>query len=250
MAVGFGTTSGSGSTDRIRSAVTGNSTIRSYAGFLRFNALTNNMRMFDKNASFLFYSSLSVGRWIFEADWTTANGQWYTTSPVSTGTWYHIGVVYDSSSTANDPTIYVNGSSVTVTELTTPSGTLVTNSSAIDWGNRNDSARVLDGMLHSCAVWDGALSAEDFAALADGASPALIRPDILASHLEMTNTATGGLDPWAGPATVTGTANQAHSKGIIRRSAQILQFPPAPAVTFNAALVRGSNIVLGSGGAL
>lgn len=53
----------------------------------------------------------------------TTNGTWTGTANLTVGTWYHVAVSYDRSSTANDPVIYLNGSSVGISETSTPAGT-------------------------------------------------------------------------------------------------------------------------------
>ena len=45
-----------------------------------------------------------------------------TSREVNIGSWVHVSVVYDSSSTTNNATFYVNGSSVGVTETSSPTG--------------------------------------------------------------------------------------------------------------------------------
>ena len=47
---------------------------------------------------------------------------WKTNSTYAINNWYHVVITYNSSGIAFDPTIYVNGSSVAITETGTPSG--------------------------------------------------------------------------------------------------------------------------------
>jgi hypothetical protein len=56
---------------------------------------------------------------------TPTDGEWRTTNVVlpSTDTWYHVVITYDNTTDTADPIIYVDGASVAVTELGTPSGT-------------------------------------------------------------------------------------------------------------------------------
>lgn len=93
--------------------------------------------------------------------WSGATGKWESPSlTVGTlNTWYHVLVAYNSSATTNDPLIYVNGVSQTVTETTTPSGTIT-----------NDSLKVLKigsiaGKLKDARIYNGA-SVSDVGALA------------------------------------------------------------------------------------
>jgi hypothetical protein len=87
-------------------------------------------------------------RWV--QTYTGNDGQWITTGTPLGGAgardrWIHLAVTYDASSIANDPKIYITGSSWGLTEEITPSGNLasdanvkfvVGNSSRIDnpWG--------------------------------------------------------------------------------------------------------------------
>ncbi len=49
---------------------------------------------------------------------TVDEGQWDFT--IAAGVWQHIVLVYDNGAAANNPTVYVNGVSVSVTEITMP----------------------------------------------------------------------------------------------------------------------------------
>ncbi len=69
------------------------------------------------------------GKMRFVAGRNTTDGQWVTTNANLTGSlsadrWLHICVTYDGSSTANDPKIYITGSSVVLTEESTPAGAM------------------------------------------------------------------------------------------------------------------------------
>lgn len=56
--------------------------------------------------------------------WSGNNGIWDVLSlTLNAGTWYHLAVTYDKSLTTNDPIMYVNGTSRTVTEILAPTGT-------------------------------------------------------------------------------------------------------------------------------
>ena len=49
-------------------------------------------------------------------------GRWTTTArEITLNTWTHFAVVYDDDSTSNNPVIYINGVSVTLTEVNTTS---------------------------------------------------------------------------------------------------------------------------------
>lgn len=66
---------------------------------------------------------------------------------------------YDSSSTSNIPTVYVNGAQTAVTTLVTPSGTPTTNTDPFLIGNRGiDLLREWDGLLADFLIFDRLLT--------------------------------------------------------------------------------------------
>ncbi len=63
----------------------------------------------------------------FLASWTSGPGVWRpTTGFLTINTMFLVGFTYDGSSSANNAIAYVNGSSVSVTRIATPSGTFKT----------------------------------------------------------------------------------------------------------------------------
>lgn len=59
----------------------------------------------------------------FLANWSTAPGVWRpTTGFLTVDTLFHIGITYDGGNTANNAIFYINGVSVGITELSSPSG--------------------------------------------------------------------------------------------------------------------------------
>lgn len=96
-------------------------------------------------------------------------GHWRTDRNLSLNTWYHFTAVYDADSATNDPVFYINGSSVAVTELTTPSGTRQSDATAdLFFGNRSDFAADMDGYLDDVQVYDNTLSAAQVLAIYNG----------------------------------------------------------------------------------
>lgn len=66
---------------------------------------------------------------ILWSDAHTSFGQWMAPSgSLSVGSWQHLCVTIDRSSTANDPIIYVNAIPLSLTETYTPSGAIVNDS--------------------------------------------------------------------------------------------------------------------------
>ena len=61
---------------------------------------------------------------VFTFEFNSGHGKWRApSSSISLNTWQHVAVSYNNASTANNPKLYINGVSVTVTETSTPSGT-------------------------------------------------------------------------------------------------------------------------------
>lgn len=101
--------------------------------------------------------------------WTT-NGSW-STPTLSTGSWVHYLVTYDGSLTTNNPVIYYNGSSQTVTLITAPTGTLTTTASDLNLGNRAAGDRCFAGSICEAAFWNRILTSAEINNLANKKSP-------------------------------------------------------------------------------
>lgn len=105
----------------------------------------------------------------FYAEFTGGVANWGTTSNVvTTGTIHTIIVTYNSSSATNDPTIYVDGSAMTLGYDNNKSGTYVSDSGAnLYLGNTGVSSdRCLDGQIYEVALWNTVISAQNIAQLA------------------------------------------------------------------------------------
>ena len=101
----------------------------------------------------------------FTVDFSSTDGVWRSAVNIGLNESHHIAVVYDSSSTTNNPILYVNGSAVTFTETSTPVGTRVSDAgTGLTIGNRAASDRTLDGHLQEVALYDHALTAARVAA--------------------------------------------------------------------------------------
>jgi hypothetical protein len=228
VALGFGSTHGAGTTDRVHTTLTAHSILRTYAFWLYFSGGGGGGfgRVFDKltgatQAEALFHQGGPILRYLRQ--WTSA-GTWSANAP-SVNTWTHVVITYDAGSTANDAAFFYNGVSQGVSELNTPSGSLVNNSDVYVLGNRGAADVNWDGRLAEWAVWDAILGTAEISALANGYSPLLIRPDVLADYVPMTRSPNSVM---LGASTVTGTAVQPNEFRVVRPSAQVLQFPPPP----------------------
>ncbi len=115
--------------------------------------------LYGSNQSILFQYGFSghIGNWV-----TPANS-------ISLNTWQHVAVVYDNSSDANDPTLYINGVAQTVTEIDTPSGTPSSDAALnLTLGNYSlDTSRTFDGLLDDVRIYDRMLDAAEIAELAN-----------------------------------------------------------------------------------
>jgi hypothetical protein len=125
-----------------------------------------------------FVLELYDGRVAFIKAFSSTSGWWQTnTSPFSTGQWAHVVVTYDATSTANDPVIYINGSSVTVNEIATPAGTSLEQPSAVlDIGNQVNPLTglyqgALDGKIFDARIYNRILTAAEVTTLYNAGVP-------------------------------------------------------------------------------
>jgi len=219
MARGFGSTFGAGSTDKISSSysTTASAQISQCAWFWVNGAggASSGMLM-DFMGSALAATGLEMnggaGSMKFTVPFATTTGVFTWTAP-STGAWHHIVLTYDGSSTANKPTVYIDGSSVSVTVSTTPAGSLNVGGSGLI-GNSNSGGHNWDGKIAETGYWNGSLlAASEAAALARGIAPLFVRRAALSLYLPLLGVSSG--EPDWGPAhatqTITGTANQSHA---------------------------------------
>jgi Domain of unknown function (DUF4347)/Concanavalin A-like lectin/glucanases superfamily/Bacterial Ig domain/Domain of unknown function (DUF2341)/Cadherin domain len=134
-------------------------------------------RIADKASSTFSGSSLGNG-WalqvngtngslIFEQGHSTGTGEWRTAAgTISLNVWQHITVTYDSSSTSNNPRIFINGVEVAVTETKTPTGT-ADSDAALDLkiGNYSMSPdRTFDGAIDEFQLHNIALTPDQILA--------------------------------------------------------------------------------------
>ena len=178
MARGFGTTKGSATTDKIQfvtyAAINSLATI-SWSIWANRNGGASNDRLWEKGSAIAYYAT---GASLYRFDhfgWTTP-GNWSWADSPGTGAWYHLVITYDTGSTSNDPIVYINGSSVTVTRVLGPTGTFTPDTFDGFIGNRTTGDRGFDGMLAEHAIFDRILTAGEAVALWRGYSPILMNP--------------------------------------------------------------------------
>lgn len=105
--------------------------------------------------------------------WSTSDSgrsSWSIAKP-STGSWHHLLITYDGSSSSNDPIFYINGNVESSTERVAPSGTITAPSTALYVGSENGSGQFHDGRLAEFAIWNRVLTAGEASALGKGFSP-------------------------------------------------------------------------------
>ena len=170
MARGFNTTLGVGTTDRIVTDLSTNAAQRSYSIWATWRGAGGGgiPQMFMKPWTIGCWWKDSLNVVQFGYGFSTTPGDWTVPEP-SHDTWHHFLVVYDSGSVVNNPVIYIDGVSQTVTEIRTPVGTADTHTEPFYIGNDDTLARCFDGSLAEFAVWNSLLTPANATALANGA---------------------------------------------------------------------------------
>ena len=97
--------------------------------------------------------------------WSTAAGVWTIAKP-STGVWHSFIISYNKGSTANNPVIYIDGISVTVTRATAPSGTYRSGTGSYWEVGADDGTNVLDGYVEDLRYYNVIKSAAQASVIA------------------------------------------------------------------------------------
>ena len=93
-------------------------------------------------------------------------GVWDVTGyNVPANEWFHVAVTYDQSSTANNPTVYINGAAVTVTRATAPSGSVNTTDATRIGGSGGNAFQAWKGRIDEARLYNRILSADEAAFL-------------------------------------------------------------------------------------
>jgi len=155
-------------------------TLRTISAWFYIDAYDSTARrLFDQGTQEYLYYRTTNGDFAFTVDaWSGSNARWGITQP-SAGGWHHLAITYDAGSTANDPVFWLDGTSVSVVEITAPSGTYSNKTSNCYIGNRSDATRGHNGAIGEFAQWDVILSDSEIAALASRVSAARVRPQSL-----------------------------------------------------------------------
>lgn len=131
---------------------------------------------YDANHNFLVQHDQS-NYMVLDCNWSTSNGRWSIDVPDTN--WHNYVITYDAGSTSNDPIWYKDGSSQTVTDRVTPSGTRTTTSrDKITLGANSDfygpNGEYWLGKSGEFAIWDRVLTASEASIIGDGFSPLFI----------------------------------------------------------------------------
>ena len=112
----------------------------------------------------------------FKTVWNGSNAYWYAPT-VSLSTWYHLVVTYDASSAANDPIIYLDGISQSLSESgTAPAGAWNgIKVQACYIGNSSIGTASWRGNLADVAVWNRVLTPSEVAHLYGASSNGAFR---------------------------------------------------------------------------
>ncbi|KKN75136.1 hypothetical protein LCGC14_0382950 [marine sediment metagenome] len=88
------------------------------------------------------------------------DGFWRTSSvEITINQWTLVAIAYDSGSADNNPLMYVNGLSVTVAEIATPTGTAQSDSGEdITIGAKFDNSETWDGLIGECWMYNRILT--------------------------------------------------------------------------------------------
>jgi hypothetical protein len=103
----------------------------------------------------------------FESDFTTNIGRWRTAAgSVAQGSWQNVVLVYDNSSLANVPKIYIDGNQVAVTQMSAPAGTARSDAAQdLYIGNRSGASdRTFSGRIDEIRFSATALTADQIRA--------------------------------------------------------------------------------------
>lgn len=251
MARGFGSTFGIGSTDSVKAGYTAAPPTQS-TFYMRIwengHGGGSLGRIADQNnggsgGTFGFFlddnQNTTASTFSVAYGFSTTFGQWRFAAP-SSSAWHSVITTFDGSNTSNTPIVYVDGSSVTITQVNAPSGTFGTGSANWYFGNRADGTRNWDGKLAECACWNKILTASEVQALARGVAPFFLQAASLVFYLPLLGVGSG--EPDWGPSrvsqTLTGSAKVSHAP--VGFWTPPVPMAPASRITGSLALAQGA----------
>lgn len=115
-------------------------------------------------SSSIAVGSAPIGHLAYTSRFSTHVGTWRTTSAyMSSGTWYRFAITHDVRSSANDPVLYVNGQSVSITETDTPAGSYVSGTSIQEFGFGGWGGSTPNGYEDAPLLYNRVLTASEIA---------------------------------------------------------------------------------------
>lgn len=156
------------------------------AAWARASDFTNTLRLInsdeDTGAGWNVFTTttLDTGSALrFVRDYSTSNGVWESDEHLQLNEWFFLVITYDDSSTANDPTFYLNGKQVTgITEVLAPSGSPNSDSGQPlligVLGNDPSPVQEWAGDIDIVALYDRVLSANEIEQWYDITAPRFI----------------------------------------------------------------------------
>ena len=220
---------GSTSTDRIDFGNEVYTAARTVSVWFYLDAVdTTDRRLWDWATAAVLVDNPRVNstRFGISIGFTTTNGSWDIAVP-STGAWINLIFTMAGSADTDNPIVYYDGVSQTVTESTTPSGSYDSSSAALLIGNRAENDRAMDGALAEIGRWNRVLTAGEIATLAKGFSPLFITNGLI-QYIPLIGKNSPETDYKAGTTgTVTGAVADPHPRIIYPSSSQIRRFTTA-----------------------
>jgi hypothetical protein len=115
--------------------------------------------------AFLVYNSSGTLVPGLYRDFSTYDGYWFGTQGIALNTWTHVCLAYDNSSVSNDPVFYINGASISATEVYTPIGTASSDAASTLVIGAYTSAYYFDGSIDEVRMYNRVLSVTEIAAV-------------------------------------------------------------------------------------
>jgi hypothetical protein len=128
-------------------------------------------RLLEKDDSFGMRFSNYNSQIYFDADrWSSSAGKWrFNTGQSLLGGWHHLVLTYDYSSTNNNPALYLDGTQIiNLEELSTPGGSVASDTGALAIGNRAAGGRSFDGRIDEVQIYNRVLTPQEAWALFAG----------------------------------------------------------------------------------
>jgi hypothetical protein len=219
MSIGFGTTFGVGSTDRIV-----NSSFSMPTSTFTFSAMVNRNgggggtfgRVWEVGTSgfHLFFNTAAVA-WAVAITYDGVTKNWNVDTPAQYDTpgdfWFHVGITFDRNTTGQVPTMWVGGTKYT--SLTPASNGSAGSFGSLCIGNRtSDNARNFDGKIMEFGVWNRILTDDEMIGLSKGVVPSKYNRGLVTYHPLIRLVRDRRADSTV---TTTGTAVQTHGRVLV-----------------------------------